>query len=257
MRTVRVAGCNQQRGRDLWEWVVPPVFPNQENAGNSMREHGDSVIQKAWKFFCSVKLTVVLFVLILVPSIIGTIIQQNAPDPGRYVEVYGPAWDAVFRSLGFYDVYHSPYFVVLLVLLGLNTFVCTLNRFRPKWRLVGMLMTHCGLLLILVGAFVGAVFGVKGFMVIEEGETTDAMTIGRSNRPTATLPRRRPIQLRNQYGEIHLSLQTLTEVEEIGLHPPLVGIVELTYLKNPEHQIDPFKVSFRNFNKFATKTPRH
>ena len=153
-----------------------------------MREHGDSVIQKAWKFFCSVKLTVVLFVLILVPSIIGTIIQQNAPDPGRYVEVYGPAWDAVFRSLGFYDVYHSPYFVVLLVLLGINTFVCTLNRFRPKWRLAGMLMTHCGLLLILVGAFVGAVFGVKGFMVIEEGETTDAMTIGRSNRPTATLP---------------------------------------------------------------------
>jgi cytochrome c biogenesis protein ResB len=144
--------------------------------------------QKIWKFFCSVKLTVVLFILILVPSIIGTIIQQNAPDPSRYVEVYGPAWDALFRALGFYDVYHTSYFVVLLVLLGLNTFACTLNRFRPKWQLAGMLMTHCGLLLILLGALVGAVFGVKGFMVIDEGATTDAMSVGRSNRPTDTLP---------------------------------------------------------------------
>jgi len=62
------------------------------------------MVRKVWKFFCSVKLTIILFILILIPSIIGTIIQQNAPDPGQYVQVYGPALDRLFRFFGFYDV---------------------------------------------------------------------------------------------------------------------------------------------------------
>jgi hypothetical protein len=146
------------------------------------------MIRSVWKFFCSVKLTVVLFFLILIPSIIGTIIQQNAPDPSKYVEIYGPAWDGIFRYLGFYDIYHDLRFIILLVLLGLNTFACTLNRFKPKWSRLGMMMTHFGLLLILVGALSGAILGVKGFMVIREGETTDQMNIGQATSTMDTVP---------------------------------------------------------------------
>jgi hypothetical protein len=130
-------------------------------------------LKKIWKFFCNVKLTVVLFVLILIPSVIGTIIQQNADNPAVYLEVYGPLWNDVFEFLGFYDIYHDLRFIVLLVMLGLNTFACTVNRFRPKWNMIGMLMTHVGLLMILLGAVVGATQGVKGFMAISEGETLE------------------------------------------------------------------------------------
>ncbi|RJP64694.1 MAG: hypothetical protein C4532_18805 [Candidatus Abyssobacteria bacterium SURF_17] len=144
--------------------------------------------RKVWKFFCSVKLTIVLFVLILIPSTIGTIIQQNAPDPTKYVEIYGPAWDGVFRFLGFYDIYHDLRFIILLVLLGLNTFACTLNRLKLQWRMLGMMMTHFGLLLILTGGLIGAIAGVKGFMVIHEGETTDEMSIGQVSHGVETLP---------------------------------------------------------------------
>jgi cytochrome c biogenesis protein ResB len=73
-------------------------------------------------------------------------------------------------------------------MLGLNTFACTVNRFRPKWNLAGMMMTHFGLILILVGAFVGAVFGVKGFMIVNEGETTAKMSVGSAMQATASLP---------------------------------------------------------------------
>jgi hypothetical protein len=146
------------------------------------------MIKQIWKFFCSVKLTVVLFILILLPSIAGTIIQQNAPDPTRYEEIYGPTLDGVFRFLGFYDIYHDPRFITLLVLLGLNTFACTINRFRPKWNMAGMLMTHFGLLLILVGALAGSIFGLKGFMIIREGETTNRIRSGRATDTMDTLP---------------------------------------------------------------------
>jgi len=144
--------------------------------------------EKIWKFLCSVKLTVVLFVLILIPAAAGTLIQQNASDPNQYIDVFGPTWDSIFRLLGFYDIYHDPRFIILLVLLGLNTFACTLNRFRPRWQIVGMLMTHLGLLLILIGALIGAIFGVQGFMAIGENETTGVIRLGRATSSNATLP---------------------------------------------------------------------
>jgi hypothetical protein len=146
------------------------------------------MIRKIWNLIRSVKLTVVLFVLILIPSVIGTLVQQNAPDPSRYVEAYGPGWTSLFRFLGFFDVYHDPRFVILLVLLGLNTFACVVTRFKPRWQLAGMMATHLGLLLILLGALAGSLFGVKGFMAIGEGETTNRMSTGRTTQAMAELP---------------------------------------------------------------------
>ena len=138
-------------------------------------------MKKIWKFFCSVKLTVVLFVLILIPSVIGTVIQQNVQDP-EFVA------NPLFKILGFYDIYHDPRFIVLLVMLGLNTFACTVNRFRPKWNIVGMLMTHVGLILILLGAVAGAAMGVKGFMAISEGETLDQIRLRGAMTEFAPIP---------------------------------------------------------------------
>jgi hypothetical protein len=135
-----------------------------------------------------VKLTIVLFVLILLPSIVGTVVQQNASDPSEYLEIYGSFWHRIFGFLGFYDIYHDPRFIILLVMLGLNTLACTINRLRPRWNIAGMLLTHVGLLLILAGALVGATMGVKGFMAIREGETLDQIRISGSNDQFKTIP---------------------------------------------------------------------
>ena len=141
------------------------------------------MLNKVWKFFCSAKLTVVLFVLILIPSIVGTVIQQdiNMDDPS-----FSP--NLLYKLLGFYDIYHDPRFIFLLVMLALNTLVCTINRFRAKWNLVGMLMTHVGLLMILLGAVIGATLGVKGFMAIGEGETLDHIRVGAAMDESAPIP---------------------------------------------------------------------
>ncbi len=146
------------------------------------------MIRTIWKFLSSVKLTIVLFVLILVPSVVGTLIQQNAPDPLQYKDIYGAGWDKVFRFLGFYDIYHDPRFIILLVLLGLNTLACTIKRFKLRWALAGMMLTHFGLLFILLGAVTGAILGMKGFVAIREGETTNTIQIGDAVNDTAVLP---------------------------------------------------------------------
>jgi len=145
------------------------------------------MLKKVWNFFCSVKLTVVLFVLILFPSVAGTLVQQNADDPTSYIKAYGPLWNSIFKWLGFYDIYHDWRFIILLALLALNTFACTANRFRPKWSMAGMLMTHVGLLMIMLGALMGATLGVKGFMAIGEGETLDSIMVGRATRDVEPL----------------------------------------------------------------------
>ena len=50
------------------------------------------------------------------------------------------------------------------------------------------MLTHFGLLLILIGALAGAIFGVKGFMVIHEGEVTDKMSVGQATETMGEVP---------------------------------------------------------------------
>jgi len=49
------------------------------------------------------------------------------------------------------------------------------------------MMTHFGLLFILLGALTGAIFGIKGFMTIREGEASDQISLGRVGHDTHKL----------------------------------------------------------------------
>jgi len=89
-------------------------------------------------FFRSVKLTVVLLLLIAVTCVIGTLVVQSplAPDEGTtQVSKLGAAARWCFR---WHDIYRSPFFAILLVLLAVNVIVCSLKAFRrPTGRNAG------------------------------------------------------------------------------------------------------------------------
>lgn len=91
------------------------------------------VADKIWKFFSSVKLAVVLLIILAVVSIIGTVIQQNQA-PEDYLKEYSQATIQVFETLGFFDLYHTWWFVLLLLLLTANLAICTLERFPYAWK---------------------------------------------------------------------------------------------------------------------------
>jgi cytochrome c biogenesis protein len=85
------------------------------------------IADKVWKFFSSVKLAVVLLIILAIVSVIGTVIQQNE-SPEKYLREYSQATVQLFELLGFFDMYHTWWFVLLLFLFTANLTVCTLDR---------------------------------------------------------------------------------------------------------------------------------
>jgi cytochrome c biogenesis protein len=93
------------------------------------------ISDKIWKFFSSVKLAVVLLIILAIVSVIGTIIAQNE-SPARYLREYSQTTVNLFETLGFFDLYHTWWFILLLFLLTANLTVCTLDRFPHTWKIV-------------------------------------------------------------------------------------------------------------------------
>ena len=88
-----------------------------------------------WSFFASVKLALFVLFFLASASVIGTVIPQNSPAE-EYVKLYGANMARLFQILDFQDMYNSWWFVLLLILLGLNLTICTIERLPNVWRLV-------------------------------------------------------------------------------------------------------------------------
>lgn len=86
------------------------------------------------KFFESVKLAIVLLIILALVSILGTLIPQGR-SAAEYAARYG-GLAGLFTKLQLTRLYHSPWFLALLILFALNTIVCTLARLGPKLRRV-------------------------------------------------------------------------------------------------------------------------
>lgn len=88
-----------------------------------------------WDFFCSLKLTLFLLISLALTSIIGTILPQGALPP-EYVASISPAKLQLYTRLGFYDMYHSWWFVTLLYVFSLNLVSCSIKRLPHVFKFV-------------------------------------------------------------------------------------------------------------------------
>ncbi len=95
---------------------------------------GVNPLKAVWDFFTSLKLTVVLLIILALVSIIGTVVDQTNPDKNMkmLIDMFGPASaPGVLNFLvksGLTNMYHSWWFVGLLIMLSANITVCTLER---------------------------------------------------------------------------------------------------------------------------------
>ncbi|MEY2555334.1 MAG: hypothetical protein QOF93_478, partial [Verrucomicrobiota bacterium] len=115
--------------------------------------------QPAWQqnaifeFFSSLKLAVVLLVVLIAGAIVGTL--------------YESSFDAkVARSY----VYGAPWFNAWLVLLGANLTASALSRWPWKKYHTAFLITHLGIITLLLGSLIGRIFGVEGTITLFKGE---------------------------------------------------------------------------------------
>jgi len=95
----------------------------------------DNLTNQVWKFFASVKLSVVLLLALAATSVIGTVIPQNAA-PAMYIQKHGETLYALFDALDFFDMYHAWWFRLLLALLTINIIVCSINRLQATWKII-------------------------------------------------------------------------------------------------------------------------
>lgn len=84
----------------------------------------------------SMRFAVSLLSILGVASIIGTVLKQNEPY-ANYIIKFGQFWFVLFESLGLYDVYHSGWFLAILLFLVVSTSLC-IYRNTPhmikEWR---------------------------------------------------------------------------------------------------------------------------
>ena len=85
-------------------------------------------MKKAVSYFRSMRFGILLLALIAALSAAGTAIPQNR-EVSWYAQTY-QSLHGVILALRLHDVFHSWYFQLLLVLLGLNLTLCSLVRIR-------------------------------------------------------------------------------------------------------------------------------
>ena len=103
-----------------------------------------SPTDRIWDLFASVKLAIILFSAIALTSIVGTLIEQNA-EPEKNIKVlvkmFGVGHEtahsiySVLDRLEFTDMYHSWWFVALLLLFAANLIICSFDRLPRVWKM--------------------------------------------------------------------------------------------------------------------------
>ncbi|MFQ6037320.1 MAG: cytochrome c biogenesis protein ResB [Candidatus Aminicenantales bacterium] len=91
-------------------------------------------MKSAIRFFSSVKLAIVLLIIITLASTLGTLIPQQR-SVAEYAARYGQI-SALLVKLEITNLYHSWWYIALLLMFALNLLVCTLTRLSPKLRRV-------------------------------------------------------------------------------------------------------------------------
>jgi cytochrome c biogenesis protein len=93
------------------------------------------LLSQVTDFFASVKLALVILIVLAVTSVIGTVIPQGEPAM-TYIRRYG---QGTWKLIGFFqlqDMYHSWWFLWLLLIFSVNLIVCSLKRFSTTWKVI-------------------------------------------------------------------------------------------------------------------------
>lgn len=101
------------------------------------KKKNESILDSFLGLLSSVRFGVVMLMIVLTCCIIGMLIMQK--DVDGFTEYYNrltPAQRTIWGKLGFFDIYHSWYFGLLLAITGLNIILASIDRFPTAWQYV-------------------------------------------------------------------------------------------------------------------------
>jgi cytochrome c biogenesis protein len=90
--------------------------------------------QRAWRFFCSLRVTVVVLFLLAVGCLVGMFYDQTLTYEEHAAQWAVAAWKLkLFTFLELNDVFHSWWFASVIIGLALNLTACSIERLPKIW----------------------------------------------------------------------------------------------------------------------------
>ena len=134
----------------------------------------------------SLPFSVALIAFILVWTIVGTVVLQQAP-PEAYVERHGQTLGSVFLFLGLDDLFHTLWFTGLLALLPISLVMTAIEKRVWRMHMWGHFLSHIGLVTVLVGGWFGGNYGFKGTIDLHEGQMVKEAIVVKKGRITGEI----------------------------------------------------------------------
>lgn len=93
-----------------------------------------SVFEASWRFFVSLRLTVVVITVLAVGCLVGMFYDQTLSYEDHAADWASAAWKLqLFTFLEFHDVFHSWWFGTTILVLALNLTACSIERLPNIW----------------------------------------------------------------------------------------------------------------------------
>ena len=122
-----------------------------------------SFTSRTWEFLGSYPLAIVLIAVLAAVLCSATFYESANSTPAVLAKFY-----------------HTGWFALLLMMMGVNLTVSALRRWPWQQRHVGFLITHLAINLLLMGALITVFAGVDGTMSIAEGQKSDEIALDRT-----------------------------------------------------------------------------
>ncbi|MCZ7648710.1 MAG: cytochrome c biogenesis protein ResB [Planctomycetota bacterium] len=111
------------------------------------------MLREIYRFCGSLKLAIVLLAVLNAACVYGTVVESKFNAEVARAYVYNAAW-----------------FNFWLLLLIVNLFCAAMVRYPWKPHLTGFVITHAGIILLLIGGIVDRIWGLEGFVSLRIGE---------------------------------------------------------------------------------------
>ncbi len=110
------------------------------------------MFRTVFRFLASLKLALLLLAVIIVASIMGTIWESNISAEFARRYIYGNIW-----------------FDIWLMFLCINLFCVAAIRYPWKPHQTGFVITHAGIIILLIGSMIDRHWGIEGFVQLHRG----------------------------------------------------------------------------------------
>ncbi len=126
-----------------------------------MNKNNQSILWKVFNFLASLKLAVILLVFFAAMLSWATFYESSTSTEEAQRLIYKTQW-----------------FDFFLFLLGLNVACSALSRLPWKKHHTGFVLTHTGIIIILIGSLITRKYGIEGTLRLQEGESASHIRLG-------------------------------------------------------------------------------